>query len=101
MTNSLSKTSEALIEEWPEVFENIEISAIPVMYLDKVTIRFLTGMVWEVDVRNHLETISADTIQDLLQELFAEYEKEIKELEYNFDIEQLKKDVHTLSHKLL
>ncbi len=90
MINSFTKTSQALIKEWPEIFENIEINTIPVMYLDKVTIEFITGRVWEVDVKNHLDTMEVDTINDLLRELFAEYKDEIKHYKYTFDVELLK-----------
>lgn len=101
MINSLAKTSAALINEWPEVFENVEINAIPVMYLDKVTIKFMTGIVWEVDVKNYLDLLEADTIHDLLQELYSEYKNEIKDFEYSFNMEQLRKDVHKFSQSML
>ena len=96
-----SESAKALIKEWPEVFENIQINALPVMYLDKVIIKFITGMIWEVDVKNYLDTLEATTIQDLLEELISEYKDEIKDIKYTFDIELLKKDISTLSDKLL
>lgn len=71
------------------------------MYLDKVTIKFMTGIVWEVDVKNYLDLLEADTIHDLLQELYSEYKNEIKDFEYSFNMEQLRKDVHKFSQSML
>lgn len=101
MINSLAKITETLVKEWPEAFEHVEINSIPVMYLDKVSIEFITGMIWEVDIKNYLDKLEATTIQDLLKELFSEYKEEIKDVEYTFDVEQLKKDIHNLSNKIL
>lgn len=101
MINSLSKTAEALVKEWPEIFENVEINAIPVMYLDKVTIKFITGMIWEVDIKNYLDSFAVETIHDLLQELFIEYKNEIDDIEYAFNIDHLKNDIAILSNKIL
>ena len=101
MINSLATTSKALIKEWPEIFENIEINAIPVMYLDKVTIEFITGRVWEVDIKNHLDTLGVDTINELLRELFAEYEDEIKHYKYTFDVKLLKTNINKFTKNIL
>jgi len=99
--NSFATTSKALIKEWPEIFENIEINAIPVMYLDKVIIEFITGRVWEVDIKNHLDTLGVDTINELLRELFTEYKDEIKHYKYTFDVALLRKDITKFSNNIL
>ncbi len=90
-----------MINEWPEVFEDMQVNTIPIAYLDYVQLTFKTGMIWKIDIKNYLNTLEADTIADLLQELFAEYKNEIKTLKYKLNTETLKNDVKKLSHQVL
>ncbi len=90
-----------LINEWPEVFEDMQVNTIPVAYLDYVQLTFKTGMIWKIDIKNYLNTLEADTIADLLRELLNEYKNEIKTLKYKLNTDTLKKDIKKLSHPLL
>lgn len=101
MINSLSNTFKALLDQWPEVFEDIEINVIPIVYLDKVTVKFTSGMKWEVNVKDYLEEYNPEKIESMLWELYEEYKDDIAGFEYYFDVEKLKKDLSKLSNKLL
>lgn len=100
MTNSIRPPA-GFIEQWPEVFEDLKIEAIPVGYLNKVNVNFVTGMVWEVNIKDYLEDLDEEKIEDMLTELYEEYKDEIRSFEYDFDVEQIKEDVYSLSKKLL
>lgn len=100
MINLLSKTPDYLINAWPEVFEGLNITTIPVMYLDTLTIEFMTGMVWEVDVKNYFDLLKESELNSILKDLFAEYDSEIKNVEYFFDVTQLKHDILSLTRTI-
>lgn len=90
-----------MLDQWPEVFEDIEINVIPIVYLDKVTVKFTSGMKWEVNVKDYLEEYNPEKIESMLWELYEEYKDDIAGFEYYFDVEKLKKDLSKLSNKLL
>ena len=90
-----------LINEWPEVFEDMHVNTIPVKYLDYVQLSFKTGMIWKIDIKSYLDTLEAATIDDLLRELFTEYKNEIITVKYKLNTETLKKDIMELSLPVL
>ena len=101
MNDLFFNNQDYLINEWPEVFEDMQVNTIPIEYLDYVQLTFNTGMIWKIDINNYLKTLEADTIANLLQELLTEYTNEIASLDYKLNTTTLKKDIKKLSHPLL
>lgn len=101
MIKFLISTTKKLIKEWPEIFKDVEVKTIPIVYLDNVIIHFTTGMVWDVDIKNHLDSLTVEDIQNILHELFTEYNTEIKNIEYVFDIDKLKQEIDCFTQRIL
>lgn len=86
------KLSKDVIEHWPEIFNDIEIHAVPIEYLNSINVTFDDGNVWtiELDKRNGL---SLDEVEDSLEELFTEYEDSIAKIDFSLDTVKVKRDI--------
>ena len=82
-----------LVQEWPEVFEDLYMNTMPVAYLDLIIIDFSDGKVWEINIKDQLEDRNHDEIADSLLETFQEYKEEITKIDFKLDIEKLRTDI--------
>ena len=101
MPNPLFKPPRHLVKEWPEVFEDLYMNTMPVVYLDRIHLEFSDGRVWEINIREELKKQEADQIADTLINTLQEYKEEIKKIDFKVDIERLKKDILDCSKNLL
>ena len=53
MPNPLFRPPEKLIQEWPEVFEDMYMNTMPVAYLKSVRLEFDNGRIWEIDIQSN------------------------------------------------
>ena len=88
------KLPDSVVEHWPEIFEDIEIKAIPVEYLKFVVVHFIDGEVWEIDVREQA-TEPDMTAEEALEECFDSYDESISKVEFQIDTLKIKKDVQS------
>lgn len=101
MPNPLFKPPRHLVKEWPEVFEDLYMNTMPVAYLENVHLEFSDGRVWQIDIKNQLDEVDADSIADKLLETLSEYKDEIKKIDFKVDIEKLKKDISDQTKTIL
>lgn len=101
MPKPLFKPPRHLVEEWPEIFEDMYMNTMPVYYIDMVRMEFTDGRVWEIDVKEQLADSHAQIISDRLVETFHEYREDITKIDFRFDISRLKKDIAESSSKIL
>jgi len=93
MSKPLFKPPKHLVQEWPEVFEDLYMNTMPIHYLEMIRLEFDNGRVWEIDVREQLEIADGDSIANKLIDTFQEYRDDIKKMDFKIDIEKLKKDI--------
>lgn len=84
---------EDFIKHWPEVFEHIYMSSMPIRYIHGVEIQFKDGRIWEVDLTEQLPFSHEDEVVAKLMSALREWSKEIKGINFNINIDKLKKDV--------
>lgn len=101
MPNPLFKPPRHLVKEWPEVFEDLYMNTMPVAYLENVHLEFSDGRIWQIDIKNQLSEVDADSIADKLLDTLSEYKDEIKKIDFKVDIEKLKKDISDQTKTIL
>jgi hypothetical protein len=101
VSKPLFRPPKNLIQEWPEVFEDLYMNTMPVHYLEMLRIEFDDGRVWEINVQEQLSTTHSDIIADRLVDTFQEYREEIKKIDFKVNINKLKTDVRNSSKKIL
>ena len=101
MSKPLFKPPRHLVQEWPEVFEDLYMNTMPVAYLDFITLEFSDGRIWEIDIREQLKDSDADNVADKLLDTFREFKDDVKKIDFKLDIEKLKNDIENQTKNYL
>lgn len=80
---------DSTIESWPDVLKDIRIESIPTDYIEHIKINFIDGREWIIDVNDNPD---AD-YDAAIEELYQEYSNSIKTINFNINIEKIKKDI--------
>ena len=78
-------------KEWEEILEEIDLKFLPLEYLKTIIITFEDKTIWEIDLANTRKTQTEEKIEQTLDDLFDEYEGDISNLDFQLDIEKIKK----------
>jgi hypothetical protein len=101
MPKTFFRVPENLIQEWPEVFEDLWISTMPVDYLHSLQIEFVNGRVWEINVSDKIGSSESALLSKKLKETFIEYKDTIKDVQIQLNINKLKSDVEKSTKNFL
>jgi len=82
-----------VIEHWPEVFKDVDISVVPVKYLHSVRVIFKDGKVWDIDVAKTRQKQKTTNIEAALEDLFKTYEESIENVDFRLDTAKVKADI--------
>lgn len=88
------KLPQEIIDHWPEVFQDIEIKAIPIEYIRTAIVYFDNGDIWEIDIQGDFIE-NHDTAEEALELFFEEYDDSIIKVDFKIDSEKVIKDVKT------
>jgi len=95
------KIPKNLANEWPEIFEDMYISTMPVEYLHSIKLEFHDGRVWEIAVDDQLTSLKSQAIADRLIETLYEYANDVKKIDFKVNVEKLKTDIKKEIRKIL
>lgn len=101
MPKKLFRTPFELVQEWPEVFEDMYMSTMPVDYLQILRLSFKNGRVWEIDITEQLVENANEVVADKILKIFAEYKDDIVKIDFSIDVEKLKSDIAEQTRKIL
>lgn len=93
MPNPLFRPPRHLVKEWPEVFEDLYMNTMPVVYVEIVNLEFSNGRIWQIDVKEQLNHLSAASVAKKLLDIFNEYHNEISQIDFKVDVSRLKADI--------
>lgn len=82
-----------VVDHWPEIFDDIDIKAVPIEYLRSIFVYFKGGKVWEIDIDRAKEKVDVFDLDEQIEDLLTEYEDEIENLDFRLDTEKVKKDI--------
>jgi hypothetical protein len=82
-----------VVDQWPEVFSDVEVRAIPLAYLHSLRILFKDGKIWDINIAAQFKKIGAEDLELHLQELINSYEDSIEHIDFRLDVQRVKKDV--------
>lgn len=90
-----------IVDQWPEIFEDIDLSAVPLPYLHSVLITFKDGKNWHVVLNQEEKNANDGKLPENLYEFFQLHEDRIEHIDFRLDVEKLKKDVIKSTNKFL
>lgn len=93
MPKKFFKPPNHIIRQWPEVFENLYMSSMPLAYLNTIKLQFKDGRIWEIDVAAVSNLEEATESSNQLLGIIEEYQNEIVKIDFTINIEKLKRDV--------
>lgn len=91
------KLPQEIINHWPEIFEDIEIKAVPIEYLESVNVYFENGDIWEIDIHGP----EFDDAEESLNAFFEEYDDTIVKVDFKIDSQRVKSDVVSRVHSFI
>ncbi len=100
MSKPLFKPPRHLVQEWPEIFEDLYMNTMPVAYLIILRLEFTNGRIWEINVQEQLDNSVPEEVAEKLLNIFQEYRNDIKKIDFQMDIERLKNDIQESSKKI-
>jgi hypothetical protein len=94
------KLPPSVIDEWPEIFNEISVDVVPIEYLHSINVKFNDGKIWEIDIQKSREKPNID-IESALEELFEHYEDDIKSIDFRLDTAKVKYDIKKRTHSFM
>jgi hypothetical protein len=84
-----------VVDQWPEVFSDIDVKAIPISYIDSMRIIFDDGKIWDINIANEIKKsgLSDVDIEAEISELVSNYEDTIQHIDFRLDVAKVKKDI--------
>lgn len=96
MPKKYFKPPKEVIKEWPEVFNEIYMDAMPVKYITGVELTFNDGRIWAIDLSElsaYEGFVNEDEILERLSSSIGNFDDEISSVNFQVDIDRLKEDV--------
>lgn len=90
-----------LIKQWPEVFEDLYIDTMPLAYLNLLKIEFSDGRLWHIQVGEMLKSNSPDDVMDQLLNIIEHNEDGILNIDFDIDVDKMRKDIAIETKKIL
>jgi len=91
-----------VIKHWPEVFEDIDVKAVPVEYIDSIQVYFDDGTVWEIDIdEKEITENSPDIVEESLGAFFEEYDDVIENVDFRLNTKKVIRDIKSRSQQFL
>lgn len=101
MLTQIKPLPKDVIEVWPEVFEEVTLQSLPLLYLHSVVINFKDNKSWEIKLTTKIKKDGWSSFQQSLSELLTSYEEQIDDVDFKLDAVKVKKDVEKLTNKFL
>jgi hypothetical protein len=91
-----------IVDQWPEIFNDIEVSVVPIAYIKSITVEFDNGKTWEISIdSDKLKNASEEEIEDYLEAFFEEYDDFIESVDFQLDTKKVIKDVQARTKHFL
>jgi hypothetical protein len=90
-----------VVDQWPEVFSDVDVKAIPLEYLHSMRIIFKEGKVWDINIAAQAKKAGVTDLEEHLSDLIANYEDSIEHIDFRLDVARVKKDIIKQTTKFL
>lgn len=95
------KLPQDVIDQWPEVLDDVDIKVIPLAYLDSIRVTFENGKSWDIDTAKALAESNDHDLESALEEILHEYEDEIVHVDFRLDVDRVKSDIQNRTRYFL
>jgi len=98
-----NKLPPEVIKHWPEIFNDVEIKAVPIEYIHSVHVHFHDGKIWEIDLDQQALHSKGDVskVEDSLETFLAEYNDEISHVDFRLNTSKVVQDVKSRTRSFM
>lgn len=98
-----NKLPPEVIKHWPEIFNDVEIKAVPIEYIHSVHVHFHDGKIWEIDLDRQALQSKGDVskVEDSLETFLAEYNDEISHVDFRLNTSKVVQDVKSRTRSFM
>jgi hypothetical protein len=89
-----------IIDHWPEVFDDVEIKAVPIDYITAVNVHFHDGKVWQINLDETAKKTESP-LEEVLEAFFTEYDEQIESIDFELNTRKVKKDIRERTRKFM
>lgn len=97
--NGKTNLPKSVIDEWPEIFNEVIVNRLPLPYLQGIRITFNDGKSWEIAVTGDASKNTSFSVG--LLEIMDSYRENIDNVSIKVNTKKIKKDVNKSISKLL
>ncbi len=101
MPKKFFRPPQTVVKQWPEIFEDMYMSSVPLYYTKSIQIKFDNGRIWQLNIQDLVLEHGSDSLSTKLLETFKEYQNDIAGIEFEVDDKKLKKDIKKSIKKIL
>jgi hypothetical protein len=87
-----------LVDQWPEVFDDMLMNSMPLAYLKTIKLEFEDGRIWHISIEDLLLTQTSDDIIENLLNILDDLS--ITNIDFDIDVDKLRKDISIETKKL-
>ena len=86
---------------WENVFEEVQLIAVPLQYIDKVLFEFSNSSTWELKVTAKLRKQGWNHLQSVIKDVAQYYLDNLQNIEFAMNQAKIKRDVSKLTKSFL
>ena len=76
-----------------DIFNEIDVKAVPLEYLDSMRIIFKDGKIWLFRLKNKSKIVETEEFKESLETLIETYRENIEHIDFRLDVDKVKKDI--------
>ena len=85
------ESDKALDSKWEDILEEIDIKYLPIEYVKTIILKFEDNTTWEINLVDSRKTQTDEKIEEMLDDLFDEYNSDITDYNYQLDMQKIKR----------
>jgi hypothetical protein len=89
------------VSQWPEVLEGIELTRMPITYVDAVSVILKNNVTIVIDVKASLKKMTREQTAAMLKSYINKNYANIKTVDLKFNVTQLKEDMENKTKAVL
>jgi hypothetical protein len=90
-----NKLPPEVISQWPEIFNDVEIKAVPIEYIHSIHVHFHDGKMWQIDIDKQQSSNkdAVNQIESSLETFLEQYDEEISHVDFRLNTSKVVADV--------
>lgn len=90
-----------VVDEWPEVFNEVTLNVLPIQYVQAIRIYFTDGKIWEIGIENSSTKKERQAFHKEISVILDNYDDVIDQTDFKINTTKVRQDVERAITKML